>query len=431
MNELLPLIKVEKKEYSRAAARIRGRARDLAPVEERARKIIASVKRRGDAALRDFTLELDHADIGDGIRVEDTEIGSAPRRVDEDLLEAMKFSLNRIRKTQGQLLRRLSFSYVSDGFVVRTVARGIPSVGCYIPGGRAAYASTVLMTAGVAKLAGVRRVVVCTPPGQDGVVNDAILAAASICSVDEVYRVGGAQSIAALAYGTESVPKVSKIVGPGGLYVSIAKRLVSRDVQIDFFAGPTEIVVVGDGTTDARTAAWDLVGQAEHGPDSLCGLITWDAGFAEKVREQVTKISSGVEREDAVKDALARGFTLVCRDSEGAAEMVNALAPEHVELMMEDPRTFSTKVENAGLVLSGKFAPCAASDYCVGTDHVIPTEGYAAVRSSLSVLDFVRLNWAVEGTRGGLKAVLPSLRLLAQAEGLPNHYRSVESRFRR
>ncbi|MGA2199711.1 MAG: histidinol dehydrogenase, partial [Nitrososphaerales archaeon] len=180
-----------------------------------------------------------------------------------------------------------------------------------------------------------------------------------------------------------------------------------------------------------RAAAWDLVGQAEHGPDSLCGLITWDPGLAEKVREQVAKIASGVEREDAVKGALARGFTLVCRDPEGAAEMVNALAPEHVELMMEDPRAFSTKVENAGLVLSGKYAPCAASDYCVGTDHVIPTEGYAAVRSSLSVLDFVRLNWAVEGTRGGLKAVLPSLKLLAQAEGLPNHYRSVESRFRR
>jgi len=305
-------------------------------------------------------------------------------------------------------------------------------VGCYIPGGRAAYASTVLMTAGVAKMAGVRRVVVCTPPDRDGTVNDAILAAASLCGVDEVYRVGGAQSVAALAYGTESVPRVAKIVGPGGLYASVAKRLVSVDVPIDFFAGPTEVVVVGDGTTDARLAAWDLVGQAEHGQDSMCGLITWDAGLAREVRTQVAEIlSAGVEREEFVRGALARGFTVVCRDAEEAAGIVNALAPEHVELMMEDAKGFSAMVENAGLVLCGRYAPCAASDYCVGTDHVIPTEGYAAVRSGLSVLDFVRLNWAVEGTRDGLRAVLPPLRQLAGAEGLPNHYRSVEARFRR
>ncbi|MGD0638118.1 MAG: histidinol dehydrogenase, partial [Nitrososphaerales archaeon] len=409
--------------------RIRGRRRDLASVEEGAQRIIARVRSGGDAALRELTLELDHAEIEGRIRLDREEVDGALARVDGGLLDAMRFSLNRIKKTQGQLLRRLSYSYVSDGFVVRTAARGLPSVGCYIPGGRAAYASTVLMTAGVAKLAGVKRVVVCTPPNRDGAINDAILAAASLCGVDEVYRIGGAQSIAALAYGTESVPKVSKIVGPGGLYASVAKRLVSRDVQIDFFAGPTEIVVVGDQTTDARVAAWDLVGQAEHGQDSLCGLITWDPELAESVRGEVIRISSGVERGEFVKGALTRGFTVVCRDRDAAAEIVNALAPEHLELMMEDPGAFSEKVENAGLVLTGMYAPCAASDYCVGTDHVIPTEGYAAIRSNLSVLDFVKLNWTVEGTKAGLKAVLPSLKVLAEAEGLPNHYRSAESRF--
>jgi len=431
MNELLPLIRAEGKHPARLAARIRGRRRDLASVEEGARKIIEQVRNDGDAALRQLTLELDHAEIEGRIRLDREEIDGARERVDPRLLDAMKFSLSRIKKTQGQLLRRLSYSYVSDGFVVRTTARGLPSVGCYIPGGRAAYASTVLMTAGVARLAGVGRVAVCTPPDRDGKVSDAILAAASLCGVDEVYRVGGAQSIAALAYGTESVPGVSKIVGPGGLYASVAKRLVSRDVQIDFFAGPTEIVVVGDRTTDPRVAAWDLVGQAEHGQDSLCGLVTWDLGLAEKVREEVARISAGIEREEFVKGALARGFAVVCRDSASAAGIVNALAPEHLELMMDDPGEFSERVKNAGLVLSGKYAPCAASDYCIGTDHVIPTEGYAAVRSSLSVLDFVRLSWAVEGTKAGLKAVLPSLKLLAEAEGLPNHYRSAESRFRR
>jgi len=430
-NDLLPLMKVERKDYPGVAARIRGRARDLAAVEERTLEIIAKVRREGDAALRELTLAHDHAEIGERIRVEDDEVESAVERVDRGLLEAMKFSLNRIRKTQGQLLRRLSYSHVSDGFVVRTVARGLPSAGCYIPGGRAAYASTVLMTAGVAKMAGVRRVIVCTPPDRDGIVSDAILAAARMCGVDEIYRVGGAQSVAALAYGTESIRRVAKIVGPGGLYASVAKRLVSKDVPIDFFAGPTEIVVVGDETTDARIAAWDLVGQAEHGQDSLCGLITWDAGLARRVRAHVAKISAGVERGEFVRGALARGFTIVCRDSEAAAEIVNALAPEHVELMMEDPKGFSAKIENAGLVLSGKYAPCAASDYCIGTDHVIPTEGYAVVRSSLSVLDFIKLNWVVEGTEGGLRAMLPPLKRLAEAEGLPNHYRSVEARFRR
>ncbi len=431
MNQLLPPVRVEKGDYAGAAARIRGRARDTPSVEGAARKIIARVRRDGDAALRELTLELDHAKTTGSLRVGEEEMERALERVERRLRDSLEFSLTRLRKTQGQLLRRLSYSYVSDGFVTRTVARGLPSVGCYVPGGRAAYASTVLMTAGVAKLAGVRRVAVCTPPRPDGTVNEAILAAARLCGVDEVYRVGGAQAIAALAYGTESIPKVSKIVGPGGLFVSVAKKIVSNDVQIDFFAGPTEIVVVGDGTTDPRVAAWDLVGQAEHGEDTLCGLITWDPRLAERVRKEVTGIVPGVERKQYVRGALAHGFAVVCADRDAAAEMVNALAPEHVELMMDDPRDFADMVENAGLVLSGRYAPCAASDYCVGTDHVIPTEGYAADRASLSVLDFVKVTWVVEGTRRGLRTILPALESLAKAEGLPNHYRSVESRFRR
>jgi len=434
MNGLLPLIRVRGKGdgYVAAAARIRSRARDAAAVEARAQAIVDRVRREGDGALFDLTLELDGADVSTGgLRVGAEEVARALEAVDPGLLRAMEFSLGRIRKTQGQLLRRLSYSFVSDGFVTRTVARGLPSVGCYVPGGKAPLASTVLMTAGVARLAGVKRVVVCTPPGRNGRIDDAILAAAGLCGVDEVYRVGGAQSIAALAYGTESVPRVSKIVGPGGLYASVAKRLVSADVQIDFFAGPTEIVVVGDRTTDPETAAWDLIGQAEHGPDTLCGLVTWDASLARKVRDSAARIARDVERGEYVRGALARGFALVCPNRGAAIEMVNALAPEHVELLVEDPEGFAARVESAGLVLSGRYAPCAASDYCVGTDHVIPTEGHAAARSSLSVLDFVKVGWVVSGTRGGLRGVLPSLKELATAEGLPNHYRSAQSRFSR
>jgi histidinol dehydrogenase len=234
-----------------------------------------------------------------------------------------------------------------------------------------------------------------------------------------------------MAYGTESIQKVEKIVGPGGLYASVAKELVSKEVPIDFFAGPTELIVVGDRTTDVKAAAWDLVGQAEHGEETLCGFITWDERVAAELRSEAARITRKAARGEIVRRALAKGFVALCRNREDAVRLVNAIAPEHVELLVDDARGFATKVENAGLVLVGKFAPCAASDYCVGTDHVIPTEGYARLRSGLSALDFVKLNCIVEGTRDGLKAVLPSLRSLAVAEGLPNHYRSVESRFRR
>jgi histidinol dehydrogenase len=287
------------------------------------------------------------------------------------------------------------------------------------------------MTAGVAKLAGVERVVVCSPPARDGKVNPAILAAARICGVDEVYRVGGAQSIAAMAYGTESIRRVQKIVGPGGLYASVAKRLVAVDVPIDFFAGPTELIVVGDETTDAKAAAWDLVGQAEHGEETLCGFVTWDRVVGEKVRIEASRIAKDAERGDFVRGALEHGFVALCRDREEAARLVDEIAPEHLELLVKDAGDFAARVENAGLTLVGKFTPCAASDYCIGTDHVIPTEGSARLRSGLSALDFVKLKWTVEGTKDGLETVLPSLQTLATAEGLPNHYKSAQSRFKR
>ena len=233
MNELLPLIAVSQGNSESVADRIRDCTRDVAAVEERVEEIVAKVRAQGDRALLLYSRELDHANIGGELRVGDDEVKMAARRIDQRLSDAMRFSLGRIRRTQGQLLRRLSYSYVANGFVIRSAPRPIQSVGCYVPGGRASYASTVLMTAGVAKLAGVKRIALCTPPNSDGRVSDAILAAADICGVDEVYRIGGAQSIAALGYGTETIPRVDKIVGPGGIYVSVAKRQISRDVPID------------------------------------------------------------------------------------------------------------------------------------------------------------------------------------------------------
>ena len=363
-------------------------------------------------------------------------MSAATGRVSAELLDAMRFALKRIRRTQGQLLSRLPFTYVADGYAIRCVVRPLDSVGCYIPGGRAAYASTVLMTAGVAKLAGVKRVVVCTPPsrgngGDAGKVSDAILAAAKLCGVDTVYRVGGAQSIAALAYGTKSIPRVSKIVGPGGLYVSAAKKIVSSEVPIDFLAGPTEMVVVGDKGTDPRLAAWDLMAQAEHGEDSVCGLVTWDERLAREVRKEVERISPTLERKGFVRGCLSRGFAALCKDRATAIELVNSLAPEHLELMVDGAVEMADLISNAGLVLIGPYAPGAASDYSIGTDHVLPTEGVARFRSGLTALDFVKVGWVVGGTREGLKMLLPSLKELATAEGLPNHFLSAQARFRK
>jgi histidinol dehydrogenase len=431
-SELLPLIRVDNKTAAKkAAGRIRARSDGLQSAIKGAEKIVRTVRAKGDSALINYSRELDGVTLARGdLAVSTEEISAAAERVDGKLLDAMRFALKRIRRTQGQLLSRLSFSYVADGYVVRSVVRPLDSVGCYIPGGRASYASTVLMTAGVAKLAGVKRVVVCTPPS-GGRVSDAILAAAKLCGVDEVYRVGGAQSIAALAYGTESIPKVSKIVGPGGLFVSAAKKVVSTDVPIDFLAGPTEMVVVGDAKADPSLAGWDLMAQAEHGQESVCGLVTWDGRFATRVRKEVERVSPTLQRREYVQGCLRRGFTALCKDRDTAVELVNSLAPEHLELMVEDAAEMAERVSNAGLILTGAYAPGAASDYVIGTDHVLPTEGVARLRAGLSSLDFVKVNWVVEGTKGGLKAMLPSLKELAMAEGLPNHFLSAQSRFRK
>lgn len=432
VSELLPLIRVEKKtEVKKTAERIRARSQGLSTAVNGAEKIVRAVRAKGDAALIGYSKELDGVALtSDDLEVSREEISAATERVDTKLLDAMRFALKRIRRTQGQLLSRLPFSYVADGFVVRCVVRPLDSVGCYVPGGRASYASTVLMTAGVAKLAGVKRVVICTPPSGEKV-SDAILAAAKLCGVDEVYRVGGAQSIAALAYGTESVPKVSKIVGPGGLYVSAAKKVVSMDVPIDFLAGPTEMVVVGDGGADARLAAWDLMAQAEHGQESICGLVTWDERFAREVNKEVERVSPTLQRKDYVRGCLRRGFTALCKDRDTAIELVNRLAPEHLELMVDGAPEMADSISNAGLILTGPYAPGAASDYVIGTDHVLPTEGVARLRAGLTALDFVKVGWVVEGTSKGLKAMLPSLKELAMAEGLPNHYLSAQSRFQK
>ena len=367
-SELLPLVRVDKKAgVGTVVARVRGSPRDLSKAMKGARDIVETVREEGDTALLRYSKELDGVALtARTLRVSADEIDEAAAEASPQLMDAMRFALKRIQRTQGQLLKRIPFSYVSDGFVVRSAVRPLDSVGCYIPGGKASYASTVLMTAGVARLAGVRRVVVCSPANREGRIGDAVLAAAKLCGVDEVYKVGGAQAVAALAYGTKSIPKVSKIVGPGGLYVSAAKKAVSADVPIDFFAGPTEMVVVADRRADARLAAWDIMAQAEHGLDGVCCLVTWDEGVAKEVRRIVREVTPKLERREFVEATLRRGCAVLFEDRDSAVEFVNALAPEHLELMVEGAAEMAESVENAGLILLGPFAPGAASDYFSG-----------------------------------------------------------------
>ena len=430
MNEILGTVRVSKGSAAGDARKVRKKSQAPPEVAKSVESIVGRVRLQGDRALLSYAKSLDGSDLGrGGLKIPRSKISTAAKAQPRGLLRALQGSLGQIKKVQSSLIRRAAVSIRSEGFEVEVMPRPLPSVGCYVPGGRASYASSVLMTAGVAKLAGVRRVVLCTPAGRDGKVNPAILAAASIAGVDELYRTGGAQAIAAMAYGTESIEKVDKIVGPGGRYVSAAKKLVSRDVSTDFYAGPTEIVVLADESCDPEVAAWELIGQAEHGEDTLCGLVCLSDDFATKVRAHIRKALPKLERREYIAASLRNGFSAVCTDMDAAIKFVNAAAPEHLSVMTRNPERTGRKLSGAGLKLLGRYSPCAASDYLVGTDHVIPTAGLAAARGPLSVLDFVKLEWSVTGSSTGLRRWLPELKQLTDAEGLPNHYLSARARF--
>lgn len=431
MKRLLPSFRVEKHDLRTVASRIRNRYLGRSENETLTRRIIGDVRRRGDRAVVEYTRKFDGALLRPGqLRIPTREIAKSLERVDPGVLSALRLALRNLEALQRQILAGVRYSSRVNGFAARLTPKPLPSVGCYIPGGRAAYPSTVLMTAGLARLAGVPRIVLCTPPNSAGKVNDAVLAAAGLCGVNEAYRCGGAQAIAALAYGTKTIRKVEKIVGPGGVYVALAKRLVSRDVAVDFFAGPTELVVVADQTTEPKLAAWDLIAQAEHGSDSFIGLVTCSQDVADDIRSQVIRILPRTARRKYVEASMERGFAAVCSDWQTACDFANEIAPEHLQLLTQNAHKLSEKINSAGLILNGPYAPAAASDYCLGTDHVLPTGGFARSNGGLTVLDFVKPTWTVEGSRNGLKNLLRPLKVLASTEGLLNHYYSVESRFK-
>ncbi len=408
-------------------------ARRLIPpkVYTKAESLIQLVRHKGDTALLQLTRRYDAARLTRGtIRVSAKEFRLARGRVSAGQIKALRFAADRIRKVQGRFLRlardvRMKDSVAAIGLRFSPLER----VGCYVPGGQAAYPSTVLMSAIPAQLAGVKQIVICTPPSRRGDVSPLVLVAAQICGIDEVYKVGGAQAISALAYGTETIPRVDKIVGPGNHYVVAAKQLVSSNVGIDFAAGPTELVIYV--TTNARPdlVARDLISQLEHSPQTLCGVVTNSVRQLEAIKDAIYRLIDQIERSDTVSKALARNaFLLLCENEKLAARFISELAPEHLQVFGRT--TGAINVARAGLTMLGENSPSAASDYCVGTSHVLPTGGVARSRGGLTPLDFLRPQISVRLSNQGLASIRPWVSELAQAEGLPNHAQAVEARFR-
>jgi histidinol dehydrogenase len=306
----------------------------------------------------------------------------------------------------------------------------IPSVGCYIPGGQARYPSSAIMSVLPASIAGVKRIVVVSPPGRDGKIDPLTIAAAKNCGATEIYKIGGAQAIGALAYGTKSIPKVDKIVGPGGKFVNIAKSLVSDQTAIDMVAGPTELGIIADAGSDPELVALDLISQAEHSKDTMCFVITRSKTMATQIQKSIEKLIPGAERSGIIKESISKnGFIAVCKNQNEVVELANKIAPEHMELMVKfQPISLAKKITGAGLLLIGKNTPSAASDYLLGTNHILPTNGFGRTRGGLSVLDFLKLQTVIEARESTLNEITDSLKALTDAEGLPNHYKAVKRR---
>jgi histidinol dehydrogenase len=432
----IPIRALTPRTFEKQLREIRIRSGISEDVWRSVQRILQEVRERGDEAVRDFVERWDGVALSGGrLRVEAEAVRAAYGRVSREAIAALRMLRRRLERAERRWLEgRRSVRVLSEGVRIRSEYHPIRSVGCYIPGGRAAYPSTVLMNVVPARLAGVERIALCSPPSPEtGEIHPLVLVAADLCGVTEIYRVGGAAAIAALAYGTATIPPVEKIVGPGGPYVVAAKLLVSAHVGIDLPAGPSEVVILADETASPRMIAADLVAQAEHGEESLCGLLTTSRRLAEETARELAARISRAERREIVRRALARrGFLLYAEgDLELLVRFANALAPEHVQIMTRHPRRVARRIVSAGLVLIGPHAPASASDYVLGTNHVLPTGGTAAATSGLSVLDFLKRVTFVECTRRSLLRFREPIRVLAFAEGLPNHYRAVEERVRR
>ena len=392
------------------------------------RKIVQSilddVRKNGDSAVKKYEKKFNGKKTSQ-LRLSKQEIKQAEISIEE--FNALKLSAVKLSKQQ----RNLKKSIVESVKKIPNVSFvPIPSVGCYVPGGQARYPSSAIMSVITAAEAGVERIVVVSPPDSDGKIDPMTITVAQNCGA-EIYKMGGAQAIAALAYGTKSVNKVDKIVGPGGKFVSIAKSIVSEETSIDMIAGPTELGIIADTSSNPELIAYDLISQAEHSNDTMCFVITTSKSLAKQIQKSLENIIPDVERNSIVKESITKnGFIAICKNQNEIIELANKIAPEHMELMLKNAKSISKRITGPGLVIIGNNTPSSASDYLLGTNHILPTSGFGRVRGGLSVLDFLKLQTIVQTKKSDLLAISKKLKTLTDAEGLPNHYKAVERRLK-
>jgi histidinol dehydrogenase len=393
------------------------------------KSIILDVKKRKDKAIKEYEKKFTGTNLK-SIKVPQAEIKNAYSKVTKEQITAIRLAKKRLEKSERTVKNQLKKIVLQiDGVKINRDFIPIESVGCYIPGGAARYPSTVVMSVIPAKVAGVKKIICVTPPNKNGMVDPLTLVAGDICGVDEFYKTGGAQAIAALAYGTESIPKVDKIVGPGGSFVTLAKSFVSETVSIDMIAGPTELAIIADLTANPELIASDLISQAEHSTETMCCLITTSTKLKDLVIESLEQKIPTIKRSKIVNESLKKnGFVAICKNMVDVIEFANKLAPEHLEIITKNPANIAKKITAAGLVLIGKNTPSSASDYLFGSNHILPTNGFGRSRGSLGVLDYMKIQNKIESTKAALEKISDSMKALTYAEGLPNHYEAVRSR---
>ena len=413
-------------EYSQVdPAEIFQRETPISRVEEPVSAILADVKARGDAAVLEYTARFDHCALS-SLAVTAEEIEEAFSQVEPEFLEVLQKAAENIRTFHSAQVRQSLVLTPKNGVVLGQRITPIERVGLYVPGGTAAYPSTVLMDAIPAKIAGCDMIVMATPPGEDGRINPAILAAAKIAGVTDIFKMGGAQAVAALAYGTESVPKVDKIVGPGNAFVAEAKKQVFGMVAIDMIAGPSEILVLADGKSDPRAVAADMLSQAEHDRNATAVLVTESMALAQAVQAELEVQLEALPRRDIARASVDNnGMIIVAENLTVGIDVANKLAPEHLELMVDDPFSYLDAIRNAGSVFLGRSCPEALGDYFAGPNHTLPTSGTARFSSPLGVDDFVKKSQFIYYTPDALNAVAEDVAKFARKEGLEAHARSA------
>ncbi|MGN0344510.1 MAG: histidinol dehydrogenase [Lachnospiraceae bacterium] len=399
--------------------------------EDRVAAIIDTVREKGDEAIFSYTRQFDGADINaDNIIVTKEEIEEAYAVVDPTLLDVIRKALVNIREYHEKQRQYSWFDSKDNGIILGQKVTPLKRVGVYVPGGKAVYPSSVLMNVMPAKVAGVDEIIMTTPPGKDGKICASTLVAATEAGVDKIYKVGGAQAIAALAFGTESVPKVDKIVGPGNIYVALAKKAVFGHVSIDSIAGPSEILVLADESANPRFVAADLLSQAEHDEMASAILVTTSRELAEQVSVEVDKFVAQLSRKEIIQKSLDNyGYILVASGEEEAIETANDIASEHLEIVMKDPFTVMTKIRNAGAIFLGTYSSEPLGDYFAGPNHVLPTNGTAKFFSALSVDDFIKKSSIISYSKEALEPIYKDIVQFAECEQLTAHANSIRVRF--